>query len=184
MAFFKTEEQRIQEIEEKIEKAEQEIWGTKIFWGKVGATHTGWNFNDGFRNADKTKFNKTKFEIHDDKILIERNRQIIQISQIEEIFRISAREYIIILNNGEGIPISTRNNSQKAAVELKAFANILEELIEENESDIGDESIEDCDEEITESEDTVDRLIELGKMYEKGLLTDEEFAAMKKKLIQ
>lgn len=35
-----------------------------------------------------------------------------------------------------------------------------------------------------ESESLMDELERLGNLYEKGLLTDEEFAAMKKKLIE
>ena len=33
------------------------------------------------------------------------------------------------------------------------------------------------------SDDGMDRLIKLGEMYEKGLITDEEFAAMKQNII-
>lgn len=118
----------------------------------------------------------TKFEIHDDKILIERNRNIIQLSQIKEIFQESSSEAIIILNNDTGVPIQGPNNGQGGRRELKAFVNVLNKLIEENNSI---NSIEKSDE---KSDDKVDRLIKLGEMYSNGLLTDEEFALMKKQL--
>lgn len=184
MAFFKTGKEREKELEEKIKMAEDKILNKGIFWGKVGQIHQGLSTMGlwGVRDNGRTKFNQSKFEIYDDKILIERNRQIIQISQMKEIFKESSYEAIIILNNGDGIPIGPRNIGQSGTIELNAFVNILNNLIENNNSKINNNS-SNLNANPKKSENEVDRLIELGKMYEKGLLTDEEFIAMKKKLI-
>lgn len=178
MKLFKTEEEKKKEEEEKLKKAEAEILNDKEFWGKVGHIHQGLSSFGlwGIRDNGKAKFMPTKFEIHDDKILIERNRNIIQLSQIKEIFQESSSEAIIILNNDTGIPIQGPNNGQGGRRELKAFVNVLNKLIEENNSINSIEQNE-------RSEDKVDRLIKLGEMYNNGLLTDEEFALMKKQLL-
>ena len=61
--------------------------------------------------------------------------------------------------------------------ELKAFVNVLNRIIKEYKLNNSIQTNE------VKSEDKMDRLIKLGEMYEKGLLTDEEFATMKQNLI-
>ena len=179
MGLFKSDEERKLEEERKLKEAEEEILTSKKFWGKVGATHTGWNFSDGLRNADKTKFKPTKVKIYDDKILIERNRQVIQLVQIKEIFFEDSFEAIIILTNGDGIPIQGRGATGRR--ELKAFVNVLTKLVEDYKSN--HDNIESRVNNNEKSEDKIDKLIKLGNMHDKGLLSDEEFASLKKELL-
>lgn len=65
---------------------------------------------------------------------------------------------------------------------FKAFINILNRLKEKNKSKAKNNELNENTNKT--SENHVDRLIKLGEMYEKGLLTDEEFASMKQKLIE
>lgn len=187
MGFFKTEEERLKE-QERFKKEslirkqtimknlEKEILNDRVFKGKVGATHTGWNFRDGLRNADKTKFKSTKFKIFDDKLLIERNRNVVHFSDVKEIFYEGKSEAIIILNNGTAIPIKNNDNYK-----LKAFVNVLNNLIEDNKSNSN--YIESTTNNSEKSEDKFDKLIKLGEMYDKGLLSDEEFTSLKQELL-
>lgn len=178
--FNKTEKEREdweEKRQEKIRELEDRILKDRVFKGKVGATHTGWTFRYGFRNTDKTNFKSTKFKIFDDKLLIERNRKVVQFSNISEIVREENYEALIIMDNGNAIPIKLNSMAL-----FKAFMNILERLTEENKSNA--DGIPTNDNGMETPEDGLDRLLELGKMYEKGLLTDEEFAAMKKKIIE
>ena len=156
----------------------------KEYSGKVGATHTGWNFSDGLRNADKTKFKSTKFKIYDDKLVIERNKKIIEISNIKEIFQDtkSSDEAIIILNNGAGVAIRKKGNHSR----FMAFLSVLKDLIEENKSHINliQSTIPNNNENNNvSSEDKFDKLIKLGEMHDKGLLSDEEFVSLKQELL-
>ena len=105
MAFFKSNEEKQKEYNETLKKMENRILNGEEYEGLVGTTHSGWSFVDGFRNADKTKFKQTKFKISDDKLIIERNRQVILLSNLREIFQDKEYEAIILLNNGDGIPI-------------------------------------------------------------------------------
>ena len=180
MALFKSDEDKQKEYEETLKEMENRILNGEHYEGLIGATHTGWSFVSGFRNTDKTNFKQTKFKISDDKLIIERNRQVILLSNLREIFQDNNNEAILLLNNGEGIPVRRLSSRTLPSIKFKAFLNVLNRFIEENNSNINNIETNDNNE---KSEDEVDRLIELGKMYEKGLLTDEEFAAMKKKLI-
>lgn len=184
MAFFKTDEEILKEKQEKIEREKASILKWKEYSGKVGATHTGWNFRDGLRNADKTKFKSTKFKIYDDKLVIERNKNIIEFSNIKEIFQDtkSSDEAIIILNNGAGVAIRKKGSHSR----FKAFLSVLKDLIEENKSHITlIQSIVPNNNENNNvpSEDKFDKLIKLGEMHDKGLLSDEEFASLKQELL-
>lgn len=183
MALFKTDEEKRIENERKLKEEEEYIWEKKFFFGKVGQIHQGLSSFGlwGVRDNGKAKFKSTKFEIHEDKILIERNKQIIQLSQIKEIFEEGSlgHEIILILNNDTGIPIRGPNNHENGKRELKAFVNVLNKLMEDNKSNIVDVDANSQENQL----DKIDKLIKLGEMYDKGLLTDEEFASMKQELL-
>ena len=186
MALFKTDEERRIEEERKLKEEEEYIWEKKRFNGKVGQIHQGLSSFGlwGVRDNGKAKFKSTRFEIHDDKILIERNKQIIQLSQIKEIFEDESSLYyevIIILTNDNGIPIRGRNNSQRGQIELKAFVNVLNKLIKDNESN--SVNVESNVNSKGNPEDKIDKLIKLGEMHSRGLLSDEEFASLKQELL-
>ena len=181
MALFKTDEEKQIEEENKLKEEEKKIWEKKRFNGKVGQIHQGLSTFGlwGVRDNGKTKFKSTRFEFHDDKLLIERNKQIIQLSQIKEIFEDKPLHYevILILNNDTGIPIRGRNNGNSGRRELKAFVNVLNKMIEDNKSNFVDVGTN------VNQEDKIDKIIKLGEMYDKGLLTDEEFVSMKQELL-
>ena len=84
MVLFKTDEEKRIKEERKLKEEEKHIWEKKRFNGKVGQIHQGLSSFGlwGVRDNGKAKFKPTKFEIYNDKILIERNKQIIQLSQI------------------------------------------------------------------------------------------------------
>ena len=138
MALFKTDEEIRNEEKRKLKEEEDYIWKKKRFQGKVGQIHQGLSSFGlwGVRDNGKAKFKSTRFEIHDDKILIERNKQVIQLSQIKEIFEDKSFNYevILILANDAGVPIRGRNNHRSGNRELKAFVNVLNKLIEDNKS--------------------------------------------------
>ena len=185
MAFFRTDEEIRLEEEQRLKAEEDYIWEKKRFHGKVGQIHQGLSSFGlwGVRDKGKTKFKSTKFEIHDDKILIERNKQIIQLSQIKEIFEDESLSYevILILTNDAGVPIRGRNNHGSGIRELKAFVNVLNKLIENNKSN--SVNVESTVNSKVNPEEKIDKLIKLGEMYDKGLLTDDEFASMKQELM-
>ena len=181
MALFKTEEEKQIEKENKLKEEEKKIWEKKRFNGKVEQIHQGLSTFGlwGVRDNGKTKFKSTRFEFHDDKLLIERNKQIIQLSQIKEIFEDTSlhNEIILILNNDTGIPIRGKNYSNGGRRKFKAFVNVLNKLIEDNKSNIVNSGAN------TNPEDKIDKIIKLGEMYDKGLLTDDEFASMKQEIM-
>ena len=185
MALFKTDEEIRNEEKRKLKEEEDYIWKKKRFQGKVGQIHQGLSSFGlwGVRDNGKAKFKSTRFEIHDDKILIERNKQVIQLSQIKEIFEDKSFNYevILILANDAGVPIRGRNNHRSGNRELKAFVNVLNKLIEDNKSNGA--NLESSVNSNANPEDKIDKLIKLGEMYDKGLLTDEEFASMKQELM-
>ena len=178
MAFLKKDEKNDEEL---IKREELSISKWNEYTGKVGASHTGVDFIEGLRNTDKIKFKSTKFKIYDEKLIIERHKMIIKYSDIKEIFQDNnnLNEAIIILKNDLSVPIKS---SYGDTIRFKAFLNILNNFIKKNkrESD-NDKSNTNYNE---ESKNNVDRLLKLGEMYEKGLLTDEEFISMKQQLIQ
>ena len=157
----------------KTKKEEEKILKRKVLRGKVGVSHTGWTSSDGFRNTDKIRVS-TKFKIYEDKILIERHRTFLYPANIKEIFQENSYEVIIILNTGEEIAIRI-----KSIYTLNAFINIINRLRENNiETNIIEK------EKIPEESDAkINRLIQLSEMYEKGLLSDEEFELMKQELL-
>lgn len=167
MAFFKTEEEKKAKEDRKIKELEEKILQNKKFRGRVGHIHQGLNALGVWGTLDngKTTFKSTYFEIHDDKLLIVRNRAIINLVDIKEIFQERQNEAIIILDKGDGIPIKGKNNSISASKELKAFVNVLNRLIKENKSKTKKKINEEPNEET--SENPIDRLIKLGEMYEK-----------------
>ena len=179
MAFFKTEEEKIREEEEKIKKIEDRILKDKKFFGHVGHIPQGISSFAGFAVAanNKVKYNLTNFLIYDDKLFIERNHTIVNFSDIKEIFYEGNWGAIIVLYSGAGIPIGAYNNRKMFKRKFKAFVNVLNRKIKEYKSDNSIQTNE------VKSDDKMDRLIKLGEMYEKGLLTDEEFAAMKQNLV-
>ena len=166
--------------QERVQKLEDKLLKDRIFKGKVGSTHTGWTFRDGLRNADKTKFKKTKFQIFDDKLIIERNRYVVHFSDVKEIFYDGKSEALIILDNGKVIPIRKSNDE-----ELEAFVNILNNFIDENKSNANSIKSNDNNKVNSQekSEDKFDKLIKLGEMHDKGLLSDEEFVSLKQELL-
>lgn len=183
MALFKTDEERKIEEEEKLKEAERKIlkWGE--FHGKVGHIHQGLSYAGvwGVRNNGKIKFKPTIIKIHDTKLLIQRNKMIVEFSNIKEIFQEYDYEVILILNNDDGIPLQARNSGASGRRELKAFLNILNKLIEENKTNTN--TTESNINNTVNSEDKFEKLIKLGEMYDKGLLTDEEFASLKQELL-
>ena len=179
MALFKSDE-------EKLEEAENKILDKKEFNGRVGQIHHGlselglW----GVRDNGKTKFQATKFKIYDEKIMIERNRTFINLSNIKEIFQETDKEALIILNTNDIIPIRGKTNAKNNLIEFKAFISILTNLIKDyelsaknNKSNIHNEETQ------GKSEDKFDKLIKLGEMHNKGLLSDDEFNSLKKELL-
>ena len=136
MAFFKSkedklkkEEKRLKEEEKKIKELENKILNDREFYGKIGQIHQGlsefglWGVSDN----GKVKFKSTTFQIYDDKILIERNKAVIQLSDIQEILQDeNVPEAIILLNNGDAVPIQGHLKR-----ELKAFINVIHKLMKE-----------------------------------------------------
>lgn len=185
MVLFKTDEEKRIEEERKLKEEEKHIWEKKRFNGKVGQIHQGLSSFGlwGVRDNGKAKFKPTKFEIYNDKILIERNKQIIQLSQIKEIFEDESLPYevIIILTNDNGIPIRGKNNVQTGQRELKAFVNVLTKLIEDNKSN--SDNVETNVNSEGNPEGKIDKLIKLGEMHNQGLLSDEEFISLKQELL-
>ena len=106
---------------------------------------------------------------------------IVEFSNIKEIFQEYDYEVILILNNDDGIPLQARNSGASGRRELKAFLNILNKLIEENKTNTN--TTESNINNTVNSEDKFEKLIKLGEMYDKGLLTDEEFASLKQELL-
>lgn len=182
MAFFKTEEEKLREEEEKIKKAEDRILKEKKFKGRVGHIPQGISSFMGFATAanNKTKYKFTKFFLYEDKLFIERNKTVVNFSDIKEIFCEDKKglDAVIVLYSGTGIPIRGYNNEKPGKIGLKAFVNVLNRMIKDYKPD---NPIHTNNE--VKSDDKMNRLIQLGEMYEKGLLTDEEFAAMKQNLL-
>lgn len=178
MALFESEEEREQWEKEQIKRHEALILEENEYKGKVGVTHSGWSFKDGFRNTDKIKFKSTKFKIFDDKIVIERNKKVIEFSNIKEILQEdkTSDEAIILLKNGEAIAIKPRSPYR-----FEAFLNILKKSTKDNK--INGDNAQSKEKHISNSEDKFDKLIKLGEMHDKGLLTDEEFASLKQELL-
>lgn len=163
----------------KITAMEEEILESKYFICKVGYIHQGlssWGVWGTLKNGSM-KFKKSKIRLYDDKIIIERNKRIVEFNDIKEIFMERVEEAIIVTNNGDNVVLKSGFDKYK----MIAFKNVLNKLIEENKSNTDDISTNDND--MKTPDDGLDKLLELGKMYEKGLLTDEEFALMKKKFI-
>ena len=178
MAFFKTEEEKLREEQEKLREEENKILNEKVFLGKVGHIPQGITTFAGFAVAadNKTKYKDSKFRLYDDKLFVERNKTVLNFSDIKEIFHDDKKDLdaVIILYSGAGIPIQGFNS---AKIRFKAFVNVLNRMIKDYKSDNSTQTNE------AKSYDKMDRLIKLGEMYEKGLLTDEEFATMKQNLI-
>lgn len=88
VAFFKTEEEKIREEQEKIREEENKIINKKVFRGRVGHIPQGISTFAGFAVAanNKTKYKFSKFFLHDDKLFIERNKTVVNFSDIKEIF--------------------------------------------------------------------------------------------------
>lgn len=183
MALFKSEEEKLKKEEERLREEEEWILKKKKFYGKVGHIHQGLSAFGlwGTLSDGKTKYKRTTIELHDDKLFIERNKTIINYTDIKEIFYENKSEAVIILYSGDGIPIQGTNSGSVGRRELKAFVNILNKIICDNEPQNAIQSNENYE---GKTQDDMDRLIKLGEMYEKGLLTDEEFASMKKKIIE
>ena len=175
------EERRLKKVEEAIKKAEERILNDRVFNGKVGHIHQGLSYGGvwGVRDNGKMKFKSTKFRIYDDKFIIERNKMVVEYINIKEVFQEKSYGAIIILNNGDGVPI------EGGYYDLRAFVNVLNRLIEENKSNADNiVSNGDNNESISvNSEDKFDKLIKLGEMHDKGLLSDEEFDLLKKELL-
>lgn len=111
--------------------------------------------------------------------MVERHRNFIYISDIKELFKEKDEEALIILNNDDIIPIAPVNTFKNEIIEFEAFINILTKLIEDNKSNDNDYKLNNN----VNTEDKFDKLIKLGEMYDKGLLSDEEFASLKKELL-
>ena len=192
MALFKTKEEKLREEEVKLREEENRILKNKRFYGKVGHIPQGITTFAGFATAadNKVKFKNSIFDLYEDKLFIERTKVVIKFSDIKEIFYTEEKftaDAVIVLYSGEGIPIKGRGAGMDGIVEfyteegvreLKAFVNVLNRIIKDYKPD---NSIQPNNE--VKSEDKMGRLIKLGEMYEKGLLTDEEFATMKQNLI-
>lgn len=174
------EEKRLKREKERVQKEEEKILKYKVFMGKVGHIHQGLSYAGlwGVRNNGSIKFKSSDFRIYDDKFIIERNKMVVEYTNIKEIFQKESFESIIILYNGDGIPI------RGEYYRLKAFVNILNRFIEDNKTNNPQISNGNNNAEISgNSEDKFDKLIKLGEMYDKGLLSDEEFASLKEELL-
>lgn len=171
-------EKKLKMEEESIKRIEKRILNDKVFYGKVGHIHQGLSYAGvwGVRNNGKMKFKSSKIRIYDDKILIERNKMVVEYINIKEIFQEVKFEAIIILDNGSGIPIQGSN------LELKAFVNVLNSLIDKNKSNTSN-IISNKNRTSGNSEDKFDKLIKLGEMHDKGLLSDDEFSSLKQELL-
>lgn len=189
MALFKSEEEKakkqeekLREEEEKLREEENRILEKKKFRGKVGHIHKGLSAFGlwGTLSDGKAKFKTTNFLLYDDKLFIKISKVVVAFSDIKEIFYEDAYEAVIMLYSGDGIPIKGLSSTANGRRELKAFVNVLNKMINDYKSDNANQSNENNG---VKSDDEMNHLIKLGEMYEKGLLTDEEFAAMKQKLI-
>ena len=182
MAFFKTEEEKLREEEEKIKKEEDRILKDKKFKGRVGHIPQGISSFVGFATVanNKTKYKFSKFLLYEDKVFIERNKTVVNFSDIKEIFCEDERglDAVIVLYSGTGIPIRGYSDDKKGKIGLKAFVNVLNRMINDYKSDNLSQTNT-----IANSDDKLERMIKLGEMYDKGLLTDEEFATMKQNII-
>lgn len=176
MALFKSKEEKEIEKKEKIKQQEDIILKHKKFYIRIGHTHQGLGLMGVWStiNNGKIKFKPTSVEIRDDRLFFERNKNVIYLSQIKEVFKVNNREAVIILNDDSGIPL--KQVQHEGDIKLQAIINVLNNLIENNKSK------NDSTNEI-KSEDKFDRLIKLGEMHDKGLLTDEEFFSLKQELL-
>ena len=120
-----------------------------------------------------------RYRIYDDRIMVERHRNFIYISDIKELFKEKDEEALIILNNDDIIPIAPVNTFKNEIIEFEAFINILTKLIEDNKSNDNDYKLNNN----VNTEDKFDKLIKLGEMYDKGLLSDEEFDSLKQEIL-
>lgn len=188
MAFFKTDEDRIREKEEKLRKEEEKlrkeedfILKNKKYYGKIGHIPQGITTFAGLAVAadNKTKYKSSYFNLYDDKLFIERNKVVVNFSDIKEVFYENKLypDAVIVLYSGDGIPIKGKNNKKDEKIKLKAFVNVLNRLIKNYKPDSNQTNNP------VNSDDKMNRLIKLGDMYEKGLISDEEFATMKQNLI-
>ena len=161
----------------KIKEAEEKILKDKYFPCKVGHIHQGLSSFGvwGTLKNGSMKFKTTRIILYDNRLLIERNKRVMEFDDIKEIFLEKTTEAIIITYSGDNVVLK----AGPSPYPLLAFKNVLNKLIEENKSNTPTN-----DDNIKNSEEGLDKLLELGKMYEKGLLTDEEFTAMEKKIIE
>ncbi len=97
-----------------------------------------------------------------------------EITDIEILYEgIRHGEMIFHVSNGS-FGCKMKNN------EMHATVQIISELKEKYMQSLAEEQIE---EDKNENKSNIDRLIHLGEMHEKGLISDEEFASMKQQLI-
>lgn len=182
MALFKSEEEKLKEEEEKLKEEADRILKDKKFQGKIGHIPQGLTTFAGFGVVadNKAKYKPTNFVLYDDKLFIERIKTVVNFSDIKEIFyeEKDKPDAVIVLYSGAGFPIKGKDGTKNGKRKLKAFVNVLNKMINDYKLD---HSIQTNN--VAKSDDKMDRLIKLGEMYEKGLLTDEEFAAMKQNLV-
>lgn len=183
MRLFKSEEEKLKQEQEDIKYWEDAILKRREYEGKVGHVHQGLSYAGlwGVRDNGKMKYKSTKFDIHENKLLIQRNKMIIEYSNIKEIFQEEDNEAIILLNDDTGIPIKSKSNARPVVLMFIAFLNILNKSIEEDKKNNPQPANK--IQVSGNSEDKFDKLIKLGEMHDKGLLSDEEFTSLKNELL-
>lgn len=210
--FRKTEEERIEETLSKyniFEGIECNVILPEIQLktsGKSGTTKAlatfalgfvGYAATSGFEQNEENREIQTIFQVVDNGVVFK--NATLQSSDLripyEEIIEMEVYVHkrwpsfgkLILLEN-KPIVLKIDVNKFESDIILEHIAEIINEHAtgdEHDESGWGLEQVtEGAAETRKESSSLMDELERLGNMYEKGLLTDEEFAAMKKKLIE
>ena len=177
--------------EEELEEARQKIWNNnstaivEIAVGVHGADEVvaGAMMGEtgkliGMANYGKTKWQAVQVQFYEKALyIINFNIQVfydnIRDIQITDEGWVSS-EFIINTNTGETYLLKGTTDT------VKAFISITLEL---KENCMGTLNVVEDEAEKTKIESDMDRLIRLGELHERGLLSDEEFETAKKKLI-
>jgi hypothetical protein len=181
--------------EEELEEARQKIWNNnstaivEIAVGVHGADEVvaGAMMGEtgkliGMANYGKTKWQAVQVQFYEKALyIVNYNIQVfydnIRDIQITDDGWISS-EFIINTNTGETYLLKGTTDT------VKAFISITLELKEKYMETLNVAEVEAVNqEEKDKAESDMDRLIRLGELHERGLLSDEEFETAKKKLL-
>lgn len=129
-------------------------------------------------NYGKIKYQPTRLLFHDDYIMFQINGQKISYS---DLYRWEKRkvglmhaEFVLLSYNIGEIPLKATN---------KDFLAIIEALPRAAQAYVDRMNQQEAEAEHGQDTSDMDRLIRLGELHERGLLSDDEFAEAKKKLI-